>query len=226
VDMATIDQQRERLQQQLRDLEQREREEAAVRAIREEQAQARKAAVIAEHEQAEREHAADLTAMAKTLTDARKDLAAALDAAVKALTAAWDRSVAYGQLLDQAADELIAAGMPARWDEGNLAVRFDTGGNKPGGFGGPRLLLAGREWTPAHPTHVLGYAVELVKLGRVPGAQTPKMRPVSEILGDLVRQPKPVPAPQAQMPPAVVAADFNAPVSVNGEARYQSSARG
>lgn len=208
---TTIDQQRERLQQQLAELELREREEAALKAIREEESLKRKAEAITGHERAEQEHAAGLAQLGKDLAATRKVLAAGVDAAVTALLKVWDLAVSYGEALDQGADELIEAGLPARYEDGDICVRFDTGGFRRGGFGGPRLVLGGEERHPVYPLQAVAYAVELAKLGRLPGAQEPRLQPAGSVLGDLVKKPKPIPALPQPRPQTVSAQDLYGP---------------
>lgn len=175
--------------------EQQAREDAAVRAIREEERLKAKAQAVTNHKRAEKENAADLKLAAETLSDARKGFASTVDTAVTALLAVWDAAVTYGQLLDETADAMIEAGLPARYDDGDLCERFTTGGYQRSAWGGPRVALAGRQWHPVHPTQALAYVVELAKLGRVPGASEPRLEPVCGVVGDLVKRPAGIPAP-------------------------------
>lgn len=211
MDQITINQQRERLQQQLAELEQQQREAEALRQVREVEARQRRDQAISDHQAAEKEHAADLTAMTKTLAGARKDLATRVDAAVAALLAVWDSATAYNTLLDESAEQLIAAGLPARWEENGLAERFATGGHTRSAFGGPRVALAGRNWVPVNPRQMLAFVVALTESGRVPGRETPKFQPVSDVIGDLVKPLKTVPAPPQPRPQLVSMKDLYGP---------------
>lgn len=174
--------------------EQQAREDAAIRAIREEERLKAKAKAIADHKRAEKENAADLELATETLADARKGLASTVDAAVTALQAVWDAAAAYGQLLEETAEAMIEAGLPAKYEDDDLVERFAVGGYQRSAFGGPRVALAGRDWEVVPPRQALAFALELAMSGRVPGMQSPQFQPVSNVVGDLVKRPKGIPA--------------------------------
>lgn len=188
-----IAQQRERLAE-LERREQQAREAAAIRAIRQAERLKAKDEAVADHQRAEQENAADLELAAKTLSDARKGLASTVDAAVTALQGVWDAAASYGQLLDETAEALIEAGLPARYDDDELCKRFTVGGYQRSAFGGPRVALAGRDWVVVPPRQALAFALELAMSGRVPGMQSPQFQPVNDVVGDLIRRPKAIPA--------------------------------
>lgn len=94
------------------------------------------------HEAAERAEAKRITAAGKALAESRDQLAAASRAAVEALGALWDAGRDHDALVAQTAAELRAAGLPLRYQDGDVVEDFTTGGGTDGA-----VVLKGQRWT-------------------------------------------------------------------------------
>jgi len=197
----TVDQRREDLQRQLAELEQKAAEEAAVRAVREAEANQRRQAAIEAHDAAEKANSTGLTQMGKELAAARKQLGEATTKAVQQLLALWDAAATYDAQLRQHAESLHAADLAARYrdDEHNVLERFDTGAfpiERSAFSEDPWLVLRGQRWERIHPRNVVDYATRAALAGRMPIGSQHGRSVVGELLDDIVKRPAEVRAPE------------------------------
>lgn len=180
----------------------------------------RRDAAIADHEAAEAKNTGQLDQLGADLAANRQNLATVVEDAITALTALWDTAAAYNAQLGDHAAALTAADMSASYEDGDIVVRFGTGGVASRGWDTRRVLLRGDVWHALDPVAVLQYAHNAARAGR----QYVTVRSMDFLhvaLDDVVTRPEPVQAPSspwASLPPR---GDWNAPVNTRDGLLYQ-----